>query len=163
MSGVAQNQNHYHVLGLTIRSQQHSSLSSDEIKTAYRIALLRNHPDKITLKNTRPASPYTVDQITQAYTVLSDPSARKAYDKTRAAGLETPGLKPVNGFDKFDLDELEYDESQKTWFRGCRCGLKQGYVVSEEDLEREAEHGEVVMGCRGCSLCILVTFALAEG
>jgi hypothetical protein len=49
------------------------------------------------------------------------------------------------------------------WYRGCRCGDERGFMVTEMDLEKEAEHGEVVIGCRGCSLWMKILFAMEEG
>lgn len=165
MSHVDLTQDHYQVLGLSVPPQLRSDLSFEDIRTAYRIALLRNHPDKVTTKIIQFECIYTVDQIKWAYKTLSDPCARKAFDDAMLiirAPNGPPITKPLTGLDKIDLDDLDYDESNNTWSRSCRCGLQKGYIISEEDLESASEHGELVMGCRGCSLNILVAFALAE-
>lgn len=73
-----------------------------------------------------------------------------------------------------DLEDLSEDgnEDGGVWFRGCRCGDERGFLVTEEDLERgvDAENegkgttgrGEVVVGCRGCSLWVRVVFAVQD-
>ena len=166
MSHIDLKQDHYQVLGIPVSLQRRSEVSFDDIRAAYRLALLRNHPDKSLSKITRVDCSYSVDQVIWAYKTLSDPFTRKAFDdvlvttKTLHAPSTTNSLA---GLDKLDLDDLDYDESNNTWYRGCRCGLQKAYIISEEDLEREAEHGELITGCRGCSLNILVAFALAEG
>lgn len=74
----------------------------------------------------------------------------------------------------FDLDDMEIgsgsasgtgidDSNGGAWYHSCRCGEERGFLVLEEDLEREAERGEVVVGCRGCSLWARVVFAVDEG
>jgi diphthamide biosynthesis protein 4 len=73
----------------------------------------------------------------------------------------------------FDLDDMEVETTRQqghgietaettVWYRGCRCGDEKGFLVREEDLEREAERGEVMVGCRGCSLWAKVMFAVDE-
>ena len=66
------------------------------------------------------------------------------------------------GLETVDLDDLDYDEEGGgAWYRGCRCGSVRGFRVTEEDLEKEVENGDVVVGCVGCSLWLRVTFQAA--
>lgn len=129
---------------------------------------------------------FTVDDITAAYQTLSDPIARAEYDRSlrlngRAveqnafAGEEDVSFR--TGLETFDLDDMEIetiqapeigqdngdDYGQSIWYRGCRCGDEKGFLIREEDLEREIERGEVMVGCRGCSLWAKVLFAVEEG
>ncbi|KAG5298110.1 diphthamide biosynthesis protein [Histoplasma ohiense] len=132
---------------------------------------------------------YTVDQITTAYKVLSDPASRAEYDcSLRLLGTNSSsygnghgdgdGILFRTGMEVFDLDDMHlmgsgiigsdpgtsFDEkSGEIWYHPCRCGEERGFLVLEEDLEREAERGEVVVGCRGCSLWAKVVFAVDEG
>ncbi|OJD10218.1 hypothetical protein ACJ73_09885 [Blastomyces percursus] len=132
---------------------------------------------------------YTIDQITMAYKVLSDPLARAQYDRSlRLLGINgnrhgnghgnDEGTPFRTGMEVFDLDDMQMadsafspdsstnsDENSNggTWYHSCRCGEERGFVVLEEELEREAERGEVVVGCRGCSLWAKVMFAVDEG
>lgn len=123
-------------------------------------------------------SAFTIDEITTAYKTLTDPSLRAEYD--RGLRLDRSRLgKEKNavfhtGLEVVDLEDLTYDENENEngnmvsesgdiWYRGCRCGDERGFQVSESDLEREAEHGEIVVGCRGCSLWIKVLFAVQDG
>lgn len=116
---------------------------------------------------------YTIDEITAAYKTLSDPSLRADHDRSlrldrlkvvereKTAGVFHTGLEIV------DLEDLVYDDRDEAesgcWYRGCRCGDERGFLVTEEDLEREAEHGEIVIGCRGCSLWLKILFAVEDG
>ncbi|KAH7209222.1 hypothetical protein DER44DRAFT_883202 [Fusarium oxysporum] len=127
---------HYQVLNLTptLLDTQHDS--TPLIKRAYHRALLRNHPDKVT--NSDPSSVcFTVDQITTALTILSDPSCRAAYDA--ALRVSRPSEKRDGSFqigvESVDLDDLAFDEDQECWYRPCRCGNEHSYEFCEADLE----------------------------
>ncbi len=157
-------QDHYEVLMLPSSKEDGTDLNKKDIKLAYRRALLLHHPDKSTLAcDSKPK--HSVDQITIAYKTLVDPKVRSDYDRLRALKLSTtttvsrtshPGLETV------DLDDLSYNDHEGIWYGSCRCGREQAYILSEEELEASAEHGEIVTGCQGCSLWLRVTFAVAE-
>jgi len=158
-------QDAYQVLGLAVRPGSSQPWSSEEIKTAYRKALLKYHPDKAVDK-IRSEEARSVDEISQAYEVLSDSSLRAAHDRAltlctmkqlRAQDSGLPGLEVV------DLDDLLCDEATHTWSRACRCGQEQGFVITEAQLERTSEHGEVLTGCQGCSLWLKVVFQAVDG
>ncbi|KAL2351757.1 Diphthamide biosynthesis protein 4 [Cryomyces antarcticus] len=160
--------NHYVVLGLPHPTQV-ASLTVQDIKLAYRRALLIHHPDKsVASQGTRRSNvdvpKHTVDDITIAYRTLSDPSLRADYDRDlrlqflSAVQPDTRERTFHSGLETVDLDELNFDEAKSVWTRGCRCGQEQGFVVIEEELEKEAEFGELVTGCRGCSLWLRVLF-----
>lgn len=126
---------------------------------------------------------FTVDEITNAYRTLSDPVQRAEYDRALRLQRLRSGekLKSADAFhtglEVVDLEDLNYEEGGPEphgdtrdgsgepgayWYRGCRCGDEKGFVATEEELEREAQHGEIVIGCRGCSLWMKVLFAVAE-
>lgn len=115
---------------------------------------------------------YTIDEITTAYKTLSDPHLRAEYDRSlqldraKIAEREKTGDVFHTGLEVVDLEDLACDEGDAeslVWYRGCRCGDERGFLVSEMDLEREVEQGEVVVGCRGCSLWLKVLFAVEDG
>jgi diphthamide biosynthesis protein 4 len=165
-------------------------LSKQQIKLAYHKALLKHHPDKagavakdaglngsttspststsnhLFRSTDSPPQPYTIDQITTAYKTLSDPFLRAEYDRSlrldRVKVAEKSGDVFHTGLEVVDLEDLACDEGEDgdCWYRGCRCGDERGFLVSEEDLERESEHGEIVIGCRGCSLWLKILFAV---
>ena len=166
MKNANTKQDHYRVLGLSGSSHLRSKLSYQDIKAAYRTALLRYHPDKTASVPSTLQLDHTIDEIVGAYKVLGNSATRKIYDETyrNESTSEKPTKeRPLTGLDTIDLDDLEFDDVESKWFRSCRCGLRRGYLISEEDLEREADHGEIAMGCKGCSLHILVTFAIDSG
>ncbi|RLL94860.1 Diphthamide biosynthesis protein 4 [Aspergillus turcosus] len=114
---------------------------------------------------------FTIDEITAAYRTLSDPALRAEYDRVRRLerGPAGEGEKRFHtGLEVVDLEDLVCEETGDgegllCWYRGCRCGDERGFMVTELDLEKEAEHGEVVIGCRGCSLWMKVLFVMEEG
>ncbi|KAL1959722.1 hypothetical protein VTO42DRAFT_1308 [Malbranchea cinnamomea] len=185
--------NHYTVLGLP---QTPSALRKTDIKLAYHRALLKYHPDKSRTSTSNQQSPqcspgdrssetqctFTIDEITTAYKILSDPVSRAEYDRSlRLRPQDNPAFGEGDddasfrtGLEIFDLDDMEIemryqetdqsngDSGQSVWYRGCRCGDEKGFMVREEDLEREIERGEVLVGCRGCSLWAKIVFAVEE-
>lgn len=140
--------------------------------------MLRFHPDKVkhgTVPTTNNGSisagpngaPYSIDQITQAYAVLSVPKLRAQYDKDLilSANDGDAGHRKETfrtGVEIVDLDDLDYDDKKDVWYRGCRCGDERGFEVMETDLEEVAEDGEINVGCRGCSLWMKVLFGVVD-
>ena len=152
-------QDHYGVLGLTSTD---GNIDEKALKLAYRRALLIHHPDK---SNQTSKYKPSIDQITIAYKTLSHPVARSEYDRLRAskhAAKGDGGQSTHSGLETMDLDDLCCDEAHGMWYQGCRCGKDQAYIVTVEDLEANAEYGETIIGCQGCSLWLRVTFAVAE-
>lgn len=115
--------------------------------------------------------PFTIDEITTAYKTLANPSLRAEYDRSlrldrvKAAEREKTGDVFHTGLEIVDLEDLACDDDDGAccWYRGCRCGDEKGFLVTELELEREAEHGEIVIGCRGCSLWLKILFAVEDG
>lgn len=190
---------HYHILNLPFpsssSSQNHPTPSKQDLKLAYHRALLRYHPDKSSASSTRtkPTTTtqtqqkngdtqiYTIDEITTAYKILSNPGSRAEYD--RELRLSRPTQDAENGknengkgddifhtgLETVDLEDLGYSDGDGTeeeegyWYRSCRCGDEKGFFVTEGDLEREVEAGEILVGCKGCSLWLRVLFAVVDG
>lgn len=158
-----------------------TSLTKQQLKLAYHKALLQHHPDKAGPTELRASeneggspstSTYSIDEITTAYKTLSDPILRAEYDRVlrldrvRGAEREKTGYVFHTGLEVVDLEDLEEgdgDGEGGVWFRGCRCGDERGFIVSENELEEEVEAGEIVVGCRGCSLWLKVLFAVEGG
>ncbi len=162
-------QDQYKILGLPSPSNKDHHVTPHDIKLAYRRALLHYHPDKSSIQlldEARSEAPkYTVDQITVAYKTLIDPKRRLEYDQSVRLDFTSTGLnfeRSHPGLETIDLDDLAFDEENNTWYRGCRCGNERGYLISEEELEKDAEHREVITGCRGCSLWLRIVFAMAD-
>jgi diphthamide biosynthesis protein 4 len=151
---------YYTILSLATRKHD-PSLTPSEVKAAYKRALLQHHPDKNSTSS--PKTGFTIDSIALAYKILSSPALKSEYD----LGLQTARPKDDDkvfrtGLDTVDLDDLIFDEGKEVWTRGCRCGDDHGFVVMEAELELNAEDGELIIGCRGCSLWLRVLFGVEE-
>lgn len=131
-----------------------------------------------------PAAAATIDEITEAYRVLGNASERAKYD------VELQKWKMMNnhhlqeadvviatrhtGMEIVDLEELDFEENEKDatatatatatgiWKRACRCGSIPAFVVTEAELEKSADEGELVTGCKGCSLWLKVMFTVDD-
>lgn len=163
----------YTILGLPEPQRLNETrLSSDDLKAAYRQALLLNHPDKTAqrkafgIKNYAESPPkYTLDEITKAYERLANPQTKAVYDQgllqerhqTRLA--KNNNINPVtrSTAEVLDLEELDYDEASQIWSRLCRCGGL--YQITESQLEEATADDEVSVACQGCSLYIRVIFS----
>ena len=171
MSGAAEESQPtcYQILQLPQNDQPINPIA---LRIAYHRALLVHHPDKryspsqtSTSITEQPNHAYSVDQITNAYKALSSASTRAEYDKRLqddTKGLNTRSNETYHaGIETFDLEELKYNEDTDIWSRQCRCGDEGGYALAESDMERETEHGEIYIACKGCSLSIRVLFEVA--
>jgi len=159
---------YYEILGLPEALHNESNIPAQTLRGAYRRALLQNHPDKSakpTLNSKQEI--FSIDQISEAFSVLSDSTSRAKYNKDLK--LHNNNVEGSNGAQLFrtgveiiDLDDLDADEAQGIWYRSCRCGDERGFLISEADLEEAANEGELSVGCKGCSLWLKVLFVVME-
>lgn len=163
----------YEILGIPEALRNAPSLSAQRIRSAYRRALLQNHPDKsklpINSSLNAAEEPYSIDEISEAFSTLSNPKLRSAYDKElklRSANLQVgqrDGSQAFRtGIEIVDLDDLDIDEANGTWYRSCRCGDGFGFLIREGDLEEAAGDGELSVACKGCSLWLKVLFGVVD-
>lgn len=142
------------------------TIPTTELKRAYKQALLFYHPDKQAPSYKQPKDEKTlvptVDEITEAYKTLADPKLKNEYDLQ----LQNEGVQQENtrhtGMETIDLEDLDLDESSGIWRRPCRCGSQPAFVVTETELEKNEEFGELITGCKGCSLWLKVLFGVAD-
>lgn len=135
---------------------------------------------------TYPPAAATIDEITEAYRVLGNASERAKYDvelrkwkmmnnhlhnnhhqadviiTTRHTGMEIVDLEDLD----FEVGGLENEKDATAtgniWKRACRCGSIPAFVVTEAELEKSADEGELVTGCKGCSLWLKVMFTVDD-
>jgi len=92
---AAQNQrDYYEVLGVG------RGASADEIKSAYRKAALRWHPDRNPANKDEAAARFR--EATEAYSVLSDPQKRQMYDRYGHAGVGAVPFDPRASYTIFE-------------------------------------------------------------
>ena len=155
---------YYEILGLPESLRNASVIPAQTLRGAKRRAMLQNHPDKsnqIALKKKDVV--YSIDQISEAFSVLSSATTRAKYDKELKLQSTTAnggGETFRTGVETVDLDDVDEDDVLGIWYRGCRCGDDRGFLIFEADLEEAAEEGELNVGCRGCSLWLKVLFSV---
>lgn len=135
---------------------------------------------------TYPPAAATIDEITEAYRVLGNASERAKYDvelrkwkmmnnhlhnnqadviiATRHTGMEIVDLEELD-FEVGGLENENENDATATgniWKRACRCGSIPAFVVTEAELEKSADEGELVTGCKGCSLWLKVMFTVDD-
>jgi diphthamide biosynthesis protein 4 len=155
---------YYSLLGIQDVSGD-NQLSPQTLKGAYRRALLQHHPDKSSKAGAEMQA--SVDDVALAYKTLSDPKLRAEYDQwlltkdpeSRGGTVARPRH---TGLETVDLDDLAFDPVSSSWSRGCRCGESKGYVVFELELEKYVDDGEIIVGCKGCSLWLRVLYDVEE-
>jgi len=87
---------YYEVLGVS------RTAAVEEIKSAYRKAALKWHPDRD--PENKPDAEVKFRECTEAYSVLSDPQKRQLYDTYGHAGLSSAGA--AQGFDHTDFPDF---------------------------------------------------------
>lgn len=88
--------NHYHTLGVI------QSAEAAVIKAAYKALASIYHPDK----NTGSDAPIKMQRINEAYSILSDPQKRKAYDVILESSDESPDASDFDPTKPFIEDPL---------------------------------------------------------
>jgi len=78
---MSEEQDHYEVLGVS------PDANTEDIREAYRRLAFRHHPDR---NQMRGDADERMARINEAYTILSDPLRRKAYDIPRGYGSRVP-------------------------------------------------------------------------
>jgi|SRR6516162_6808119 molecular chaperone DnaJ len=89
---------YYEVLGIS------RDASSDQIKSAYRKAALKWHPDRN--PDNKPEAEENFRLASEAYSVLSDPQKRTTYDRFGHAGLGSRGF-DATGFNSTIFEEFQ--------------------------------------------------------
>lgn len=86
--------NYYEILGID------RNASPEEIKSAYRQAALKHHPDKN--KDNKAAAEEQFKKINEAYSVLNDPAKKQQYDSFGTVQNGRMGFNPFENGDPFD-------------------------------------------------------------
>ncbi|KAL9948359.1 hypothetical protein ACHAQF_000907 [Verticillium nonalfalfae] len=81
--------------------------TADQVKSAYRKAALKNHPDKVP-EDKKSEANEKFQSIAFAYAILSDPARRKRYDTT---GSTSESIVDADGFNWSDFYREQYRDS----------------------------------------------------
>ncbi|KAF7193053.1 Diphthamide biosynthesis protein 4 [Pseudocercospora fuligena] len=154
---------YYEILGLAGRRQARH-IPVDELRQAYKRTLLAQHPDKKgALLPKEKDGDTSIDDIAEAYRVLGDAKLKSEYDRQLSL-RKVPGNDAEDtrhtGMETVDLGDVDFDEKSEHWIRSCRCGSEPAFVITEAELEKNIEYGELVTGCKGCSLWLKVLFSV---
>jgi diphthamide biosynthesis protein 4 len=179
---MAYTKNYYTILGLEAPSPgppSDPSSTAQQVRRAYKLALLATHPDRAAAQGT-----YTVDDVKEAYAILSNPQSRAEYnewvlrhpgemtEQGRRQGGTAPSLSSdfLLGLELLDLSDFDVldpkfefggegegegeGEGQMEWTRACRCGAERGFRIAEEELVDAEAAGEKEV-LVGCEGCSL--------
>src|SRR5580700_7129091 len=97
--GASNPNDFYEVLGVE------RGATPEQIKSAYRKAALKWHPDRNPEK--KEEAEHHFREATEAYSVLSDPQKRPIYDRLGHAGLGNRGFDPSSGFNATIFEEFQ--------------------------------------------------------
>jgi molecular chaperone DnaJ len=92
-------EDYYEVLGIS------RDASADQIKSAYRKAALKHHPDRNPENKSEASEMFR--RATEAYSVLSDPQKRSIYDRYGHTGLGNRGFDPHAGVNATIFEEFQ--------------------------------------------------------
>lgn len=152
----------YSVLGLDSHPNP-STCTLEEIKAAYRKAALRTHPDKALREDGTEAGvgahPDSQSEafldVQRAWRTLSDPKERYRYDEELLRGAEGSS-DDGDDYEEADkevrLDEMRYDETDRSYGFPCRCG--DTFTIHEEETPEGG--ASVLLPCLSCSLLLCV-------
>jgi diphthamide biosynthesis protein 4 len=119
--------------------------TDDQIKQAYRRALLVNHPDK-----SKGAAQHHLSELREAFQILISAEDRSEYDRILQTSRNKTAKRPLLSI---SLDD--FTEDQDTWSYKCRCGNK--FTVTYAELEQDVH----ILECNGCSESIYIEYHLA--
>lgn len=145
---MADKRDYYEVLGVS------KNATTDELKKAYRKLALQYHPDKGGGKENEAK----FKEINEAYSVLSDPEKRKAYDQFGHSGPFGAGNGGFNqqyqqygGFNgqniNFDFSDLGgFGDIFETFFGGGRTSTKRKAKGADIEANIRIDFSEAVFG-----------------
>ena len=137
----------YSVLGIVDKRA-----TEEELKKAYRKAVLRTHPDKVgqDSNESERESKEAFLNVQKAWTTLSDPKTRYRYDEQLLR--EEEDIDDVEADKEVDLADMKPIDGSNSYGYGCRCG--DTFVLEEEDKPEKGT--SILIPCCSCSLILCI-------
>jgi diphthamide biosynthesis protein 4 len=144
---------YYSILALSPQTHGPSAqISTADLRRAYKLALLSAHPDKVTSSTSQSQQPaHTVDDVKEAYSILSSPSEKAKYDNWVLAnpgilvgGNGDVGERRINGDFLLGLEVLDLSDFD-VLDPGFKFSSQDG--EDEDDVERNGQM-EWTRSCR---------------
>eukprot|EP00656_Telonema_subtile_P013734 TRINITY_DN1697_c0_g1_i5.p1 TRINITY_DN1697_c0_g1~~TRINITY_DN1697_c0_g1_i5.p1 ORF type:complete len:271 (-),score=41.97 TRINITY_DN1697_c0_g1_i5:117-833(-) len=132
------NMDAYEVLGVD------ADATDEQIRRRYLELARTLHPDKASEEDKEQRTEKFV-KVQWAWGVLSQPDKRREHDLAEAS-TDSVIWREV------DLDDMLYDEADKGYSTGCKCGGR--YLITEDQLEE----GFDATTCDGCSGTVVVLY-----
>ncbi|GAA5989722.1 hypothetical protein JCM11641_002182 [Rhodosporidiobolus odoratus] len=144
------------------------SVSSLEIRQAYRALILHAHPDRQSTPSATPtAASGSAEELNAAYEVLREEGTRREWEMARSAylsRLKATAPPPqafalslsLDAFDPHPPPSPEEDPDSSYWTHPCRCSSE--FKITRQELEDGIE----VVGCQGCSERCRVEYEVVE-
>jgi diphthamide biosynthesis protein 4 len=139
---MAYTKDYYSILGLNAQSHGPSKqIPTADIRRAYKLALLSAHPDKTTSQQ-----PHTVDEVKEAYTILSSPTSKASYDNyllqnpgligsTNSTTLQAPSSDFILGLELLDLSDFDVLDPGFKFSDGSNDAEGEGEVERNGQME----------------------------
>lgn len=139
---AANNQNYYDVLGVT------SQATADDIRTAYRELVKKYHPDQYRDHPLQSVAEEKLQQVNEAYAVLSDEQKRRTYDQQN--GFQNPFAQSAGS-----SAQGQSGWQQQTWQNGGNANGSGPFAYGSGPYYGGPDRGRG--GCCDalCTLCVL--------
>ena len=134
----------YTVLGIADKKA-----TEEELKKAYRKAVLRTHPDKKGERESERESKEAFLKVQRAWATLSDPKTRYMYDEQLLR--EEEEMDDVEADKEVDLADMEMVDGLSYGY-DCRCGDK--FILDE--TEKPDKGTSILITCCSCSLVLCI-------
>jgi molecular chaperone DnaJ len=138
------NKNYYDILGVQ------KNASADDIKKSYRKLAVKLHPDTNKNKNTAEDD---FKSLNEAYSILSDPDKRAAYDRFGSAAFSSNKQQRHNNFNFHNVFNEHFNDEMFNSFFGGTFNQQKTYAPSRStngstiNLHKEITLTEAYNGC----------------
>lgn len=144
---MAQNKDYYEILGVS------RDASSEDISKAYKKLALKWHPDRHVndSEEKKKECEENFKEVSEAYSVLSDPQKKQQYDRFGTVG-DQPGGFGAGGFDPFDIFRTQFGDNPFSSFfhHGFSGQTQREYIPKGQDIQMHVKYSMKDFYC-GCT------------